>query len=57
MTRPIEADIRPDTDAAEEFAEEVGPDPTQEEINHYQRLEGEDLADGETEDLPAPPAG
>ena len=57
MTGPTEADVTPDTDAAEEFAEEVGPDPTQDEINHYQRLEGEDLPDGETEDLPAPPAG
>jgi hypothetical protein len=31
----------PDTDAAEEFAEEVGVDPTQEEIEQYRRLEGE----------------
>jgi hypothetical protein len=32
---------RPDPDAAEEFAEQVGVDPTQEEIDHYRRLEGE----------------
>ena len=39
----------PDTDAAEEFAEEVGVDPTQEEINQYRRLEGD-------EDVEEPPA-
>lgn len=57
MTEPTEADITPDTDAAEEFAEEVGVDPTQDEINHYQRLEGEDVAADEAEDVPAPSTG
>ena len=33
--------VRPDPDAAEDFAEEVGVDPTQEEIDHYRQLEGE----------------
>ncbi|MFL6127865.1 MAG: hypothetical protein ACJ73E_02220 [Mycobacteriales bacterium] len=37
MTEPVRAD----PDAAEDFAEEVGVDPTQQEIDHYQRLEGE----------------
>ena len=41
---------RPDTDAAEDYAEEVGVDPTQEEIERYRRLEGED------ETLEEPPA-
>lgn len=33
--------VQADPDAAEEFAEEVGVDPTQEEIDHYRQLEGE----------------
>lgn len=32
----------PDPDAAEDYAEEVGVDPTQEEIDQYRRLEGDD---------------
>jgi hypothetical protein len=39
MSEPTE--VRADPDAAEEFAEEVGVDPTQEEIDHYRQLEGE----------------
>ena len=38
----------PDTDAAEEFAEEIGVDPTQEQIDQYRRLEGD-------EDVEQPP--
>jgi hypothetical protein len=33
--------VRADPDAAEDFAEEVGVDPTQQEIDHYLELEGE----------------
>ena len=40
MTGPTDADTAPDTDAAEEFADEIGVDPTQEEIDTYRRLEG-----------------
>lgn len=54
MTGPLESDVRPDTDAAEDFAEEVGVDPTQEEIDHYRRLEGEATTDGQ--DTTAHPA-
>ena len=39
MSEPTE--LHADPDAAEDFAEEVGVDPTQEEIDHYRRLEGE----------------
>lgn len=39
MSEPTE--VRADPDAAEDFAEEVGVDPTQEEIDHYRQLEGE----------------
>lgn len=42
MTSPIDSDITPDSDAAEEFAEEVSVDPTQDEIDTYLRLEGDD---------------
>jgi hypothetical protein len=42
MSKPTE--VRADPDAAEDFAEEVGVDPTQEEIDHYRRLEGEQPA-------------
>jgi hypothetical protein len=49
VTGPTDAETAPDTDAAEEFAEEISVDPTQEEIDAYRRLEGDD----ETE----PPAG
>lgn len=41
MTEPTGSEIVPDTDAAEDFAGEIGVDPTQDEITHYQRLEGE----------------
>jgi hypothetical protein len=44
MSEPTESEVRPDPDAAEDFAEEVGVDPTQEEIDHYRRLEGEPVA-------------
>jgi hypothetical protein len=39
MSEPSE--VRADPDAAEEFAEQVGVDPTQDEIDHYRQLEGE----------------
>ena len=42
--------MRADPDAAEDFAEEVGIDPTQEEIDHYRRLEGEPPAEPITQD-------
>ena len=41
MTEPTGSEIVPDTDAAEDFAGGIGVDPTQDEIIHYQRLEGE----------------
>lgn len=47
MSEPTGPEVRPDSDAAEEFAEAVGVDPTQEEIAHYQRLEGEPPAEDE----------
>ena len=47
-TEPAEA-TEPDPDAAEEFAEAVGVDPTQEEIAHYRRLEGDAGLEGEGE--------
>jgi hypothetical protein len=39
MSEPTEVPVDPE--AAEDFAEEVGVDPTQEEIDHYRQLEGE----------------
>ena len=54
VTGPTEAGITPNTDVAEEFAEAVGVDPTQEEIDHYRRLEG---ADEQSTEPAAPPAG
>jgi hypothetical protein len=42
VTSPIDGDITPDSDAAEEFAEEVSVDPTQDQIDTYLRLEGDD---------------
>ena len=42
VTSPIDSDITPDSDAAEEFAEEVSVDPSQDEIDTYLRLEGDD---------------
>lgn len=50
MTEPAE----PDTDAAEEFAEEVGVDPTQEEIAQYRQLEGENALDEPPAAIDAP---
>jgi hypothetical protein len=51
MTEPVRAD----PDAAEDFADEVGVDPTQEEIDHYRRLEGEPPAAEPTTPDSAPP--
>ena len=48
MRGPAESEVRPDTDAAEDFAAEVGPDPTQDEIEHYRRLEGEPSTEDES---------
>jgi hypothetical protein len=45
VTSPTDSEITPDSDAAEEFAEEVSVDPTQDQIDTYRRLEGDD-ADG-----------
>lgn len=45
VTSPTDSEITPDSDAAEEFAEEVSVDPTQEEIDTYLRLEGDDAAE------------
>lgn len=45
MTGPAGAETTPDPDVAEDFAEEVGVDPTQEEIDTYRRLEGEDATE------------
>ncbi len=56
MTGPTHIENTPDPDAAEDFADDVGVDPTQDEIDTYRRMEGEDAA----EPPPAigePPAG
>lgn len=53
MTGPTEPGTGVDTDAAEEFADEVSVDPTQEEINQYRRLEGQETDDRRAE-LDAP---
>jgi hypothetical protein len=45
VTRPTDGEITPDPDVAEDFADEVGVDPTQEEIDTYRRLEGEDATE------------
>ena len=45
MTGPTNSETPPDSDAAEAFADEIGVDPTQEEIDTYRRLEGEDAAE------------
>ena len=45
MTRPTDGEITPDPDVAEDFADDVGVDPTQEEIDTYRRLEGEEAPD------------
>jgi hypothetical protein len=42
VTSPTDSETTPDSDAAEEFAEEISVDPTQEEIETYRRLEGDD---------------
>lgn len=55
MTGPTDAVTNADPDAAEEFADEIGVDPTQEEIDQYRRLEGQETDDRRTE-LDAPPA-
>ena len=55
MTEPTGPGTRPDLDAAEEFAESVGVDPTQEEITRYRQLEG-DFPDEEATPSPAIPA-
>ena len=47
----------PDTDAAEAFAEEVGVDPTQEEINQYRQLEGDENVEEPPAAIGEPPAG
>lgn len=56
VTSPTDSEITPDSDAAEEFAEEVNVDPTQEEIDTYLRLEGDD-ADEPPAAIDAAPAG
>lgn len=45
VSTPTDSEITPDSDAAEEFAEEASVDPTQEEIDTYLRLEGDDAAE------------
>jgi hypothetical protein len=45
VTSPTDGEITPDSDAAEEFADEVSVDPTQDEIDTYLRLEGDDTAE------------
>lgn len=55
VTSPTDSEITPDSDAAEEFAEEVSVDPTQEEIDTYLRLEGDDAAEPPAR-IDAPPA-
>jgi hypothetical protein len=56
VTEPADTEITPDPDAAEDFADEVGVDPTQEEIDTYRQLEGED-ADEPPVAIDPPPAG
>jgi len=45
VTRPTDGETTPDPDVAEDFAEDIGVDPTQEEIDTYRRLEGEDATE------------
>lgn len=45
MTGPTDRENPPDPDAAEDFADDVSIDPTQEEIDTYRRMEGEDAAE------------
>jgi hypothetical protein len=56
VTGPTDGSTTPDTDAAEEFAEEISVDPTQEEIDTYRRLEGDDTTEPPP-GIDAPPAG
>lgn len=53
MTIPTGAEPGVNPDAAEEFADEVGVDPTQEEIDQYRRVEGQETNDRRAE-LDAP---
>ena len=53
VTQPTDAETGVDPDAAEEFADEVSVDPTQEEINQYRQLEGQETDDRRAE-LDAP---
>ena len=45
MSGPTDGETTPNPDVAEDFADEVGVDPTQEEIDTYRRLEGEDATE------------
>jgi hypothetical protein len=45
MTEPTDTGTTPDPDAAEEFADEIAVDPTQEEIDTYRRMEGDDASE------------
>jgi hypothetical protein len=59
MSEPSGSEVLPDPEAAEDFADEVGVDPTQDEIRHYQRLEGEATDEDETlatEAMPSDPS-
>jgi hypothetical protein len=59
MSEPSGSEVLPDPDAAEDFADGVGVDPTQDEIRHYQRLEGEATDEDETlapEAMPSDPS-
>jgi hypothetical protein len=50
---PGEAPVT-DTDRAEELAAEAGVDPTPEQIQEYQRLEGDPVADALAAETPDP---
>jgi len=59
MSEPGGSEVLPDPDAAEDFADEISVDPTQDEIRHYQRLEGDATDEDETvapEAVPADPS-
>jgi hypothetical protein len=56
VTGPGDAGTTPDTNAAEDFAEEISVDPTQEEIDTYRRLEGDDATEPPP-GIDVPPAG
>jgi hypothetical protein len=45
VTGPTNIENTPDPEAAEDFADNVGVDPTQEQIDIYRRMEGEDAAE------------